>query len=329
MSYLSNHHLLSSQDLDELRVTLDEMFIPHQINIKQNDSKLNASVNGCTLGNLSLGNNTYGHDVNVEIKLHEDQCHDIIIVNIPVSGNGCFKRNGESWNMSTNKGLVLDMQQPFSIDAFNMEALTLSFSMDILKQHAHSLIGDKIESVDFKFERELDMTSPMGQSFRNSIIHAAQEMNGPIAYLNNPIAIANIENYLLTQFLALQPNSLMDIQQNTVAPSILHRYLKRACDYIHAHAHEKVMLQDLSVYAGCSYRTLQKAFNETFSMSPMAYLTALRLKNFRKDLLDESSAELNVSIIAKKWGFVHMGRLAKQYKDQYGALPSETLRNKK
>jgi len=74
---------------------------------------------------------------------------------------------------------------------------------------------------------------------------------------------------------------------------------------------------------------LQKEFNETFSMPPMTYLTTVRLKYFRDDLLSEKNSELSVSTIAKKWGFVHLGRLARLYKKQYGTLPSETFLNKR
>ena len=327
--HLANHHVLSSQNLNELRETLDELFIPHELNITQRDCEVDASINACAIGDLSLVNLSYGKGVPIEVSLHEDQCADIIILNIPNSGKGRFERDGESWDISPEKGLVFDMQRSFVANTHGYNALTLSFSIETLKQHARSLIGDKIDLIDFKFERSIDMTTPAGQSLRNAITHAAQEMNGPMVTLNNPIAIASLENYLLTQFIALQPNTFMALQQNTIAPAIMHRHIKRARDYIHDYAYEKITLQDLSSHAGCSYRSLQNAFNEIFGMSPMAYLKTVRLKCVREELLAANNEKSSVSDIAKKWGFTHMGRLAELYKKQYGILPSDTLRQKK
>lgn len=329
MAYLSNHHLLSSQNLDELRETLNEAFIPHQLNITQKNSEVDASVYACAINNLSLVDVSYGEDVSVEARLYDEHCRDIITVNIAISGTGDLSRNGKHWELSQDKGMILDMQQPFAVKTLNCHGLALSFSTDVLKQHARSLIGDKVDLIGFEFDRTIDMTTLQGQALRNVILHAAVEMNGPLAALSNPIALANMENYLLTQFLVLQANSFMDVEQSTIAPSIMHRHVKRACDYIYAHAHEKILLQDLVDYAGCSYRTLQKEFNQTFAMPPMTYLTTVRLKYFREDLLDEQNSELTISKLANKWGFVHMGRLAKLYRKQYGTLPSETFRKKK
>ncbi|WP_119166038.1 AraC family transcriptional regulator [Algihabitans albus] len=46
-------------------------------------------------------------------------------------------------------------------------------------------------------------------------------------------------------------------------------HVKRARDYIHRHAGEKIALADLAAEAGCGYRNLQLAFEEAFGPSPM------------------------------------------------------------
>lgn len=328
MPYLSKHHILSSQNLDDLRQSLNTVFIPHELHITHKKSEVDASVHACAINNLSLVELNYGVDVVTEVSLHDEHCCDTINLNIPISGKAYLESHGEYCELSKNKGFIYDMRQSSVTKAIGGHILALSFSIDTLKQHARSLIGEKVDVIDFTFNRGIDLTAPKGQALRNAILHAANEMNGPLAMINNPIALTNMENYLLSQFLVLQPNSFMEIKQSAVAPSTRHRHCKRACDYIHAHAHEKITLQDLSNYAGCSYRTLQKEFNETFSMPPMSYLTSIRLRYFREDLLDEKNSALTVSNLANKWGFVHMGRLAKLYKKQYGALPSETFRYK-
>lgn len=326
--YLNNNKILSSQNLDELREVLAKQFIPHELNFTHGNHELNACVHGCAVNNTSLTYLSYGDGASVEARIHDDQCADIITINIPTAGTGRFEQNGESCDISPDKGLVLNMQQPFSFNTESCSALALSFSIETMRQHARSLIGEKIDLIDTQFAPTIDLTTPAGQSLRNAITLAAQEMDGPLGSLNNPVANANLENYLLTQFITLQPNAFMALPQRTITPAVMPYHIKRARDYIHAHAHEKITLQDLSAHAGCSYRTLQTLFNKTLSMSPMAYLKSVRLEGVREALLDANSKESTVSDIAGRWGFVHMGRLAKSYKAQFGILPSETLHQK-
>jgi len=83
-------------------------------------------------------------------------------------------------------------------------------------------------------------------------------------------------------------------------------YVKRARDYIHAHAAQPIGLQKLVEYSGCSYRTLQSAFGETFGMSPMVYVRMVRLNGAHNDLLVAEDGD-TVAAIARKWGICAYG----------------------
>ena len=85
---------------------------------------------------------------------------------------------------------------------------------------------------------------------------------------------------------------------------------------------------DLCVATGVSERTLEYAFQEVMGMSPVAYLTRLRLHRVRKALRMATHGSTTVSAQALKWGFWHFGDFSRAYKDCFGELPSETLRRK-
>lgn len=80
--------------------------------------------------------------------------------------------------------------------------------------------------------------------------------------------------------------------------------------------------------AAVSERTLNRAFNERFDIGPKAYLLRYRLSRMRRDLLDVDGQE-TVSDIANRWGFWHIGQLAREYQRQFGELPSATLLRRK
>ena len=106
------------------------------------------------------------------------------------------------------------------------------------------------------------------------------------------------------------------------------RIVKRAEDYALAHIDDRLYVTDLCIAVGVSERTLQYAFQEVMGMSPVAYLTRLKLHRVRKALRMEAHGSTTVSDQALRWGFWHFGDFSRAYKDCFGELPSETLRRK-
>jgi len=77
---------------------------------------------------------------------------------------------------------------------------------------------------------------------------------------------------------------------------------------------------------GLSERSLYNAFKEKYGISPGDFIRAVRLNKAREDLY--KYPELKVSEIAGKYHFWHMGQFAKDFKIQFGVLPSE-IKSKK
>ncbi len=95
-----------------------------------------------------------------------------------------------------------------------------------------------------------------------------------------------------------------------------------------SHASERTYVSDLCDVAGVSERTLQYAFKELMGMTPTAYLSRLRLHRARQTLRATSHASTTVAREALRWGFWHFGDFSRAYKECFGELPSDTLRDK-
>jgi transcriptional regulator GlxA family with amidase domain len=106
------------------------------------------------------------------------------------------------------------------------------------------------------------------------------------------------------------------------------RVVQIAEDYALSHTAERLYVTDLCRAAGVSERTLQYAFKEVMGMTPVAYLTRLRLHRVRHALRTASLASTTVTAEALRWGFWHFGDFSRAYKDCFGELPSDTLRRK-
>lgn len=106
-----------------------------------------------------------------------------------------------------------------------------------------------------------------------------------------------------------------------------HRYLlaRRAYAYLQDHADAVPTIRELCAVAAASYATLERAFRETYGLTPKAMMTAMRLARCRRMLLHPTPAT-TVTHAALRWGFVEFGRFAAQYRQRYGEAPGETLR---
>lgn len=86
-------------------------------------------------------------------------------------------------------------------------------------------------------------------------------------------------------------------------------------------------LGELCTAAHVSQRRLRKAFNDEFDCSPSNYFRTWALQQAHRRLRDGDPAVCNVTVVATKLGFDHLGRFASYYNDVYGVNPSATLRS--
>lgn len=89
---------------------------------------------------------------------------------------------------------------------------------------------------------------------------------------------------------------------------------------------EPVTLPSLAGHLGVPPERLRSAFLDAVGMPPSLWLRLARLDGARRELLDPKSSPGDVSDIAMRWGFFHLGRFSGRYRKHYGETPLETLR---
>ncbi|AOK21131.1 AraC family transcriptional regulator [Burkholderia cepacia] len=89
---------------------------------------------------------------------------------------------------------------------------------------------------------------------------------------------------------------------------------------------EPVTVLELCRALRCSRRTLQTSFQRVADVTPVGYLRTIRLNAVRRMLRTTSVQQLGVGEAAASWGFTHLGYFAREYRDLFGELPSQTLR---
>ncbi len=105
------------------------------------------------------------------------------------------------------------------------------------------------------------------------------------------------------------------------------RYLifRRAEDLMYANLRRHIYMQELCDAAGVSERALRYAFEELVGISPVRYLSMLRLCEACRGLSNADAGRKSVKSIALSCGLWDLSRFADNYRRVFGELPSETL----
>ena len=120
------------------------------------------------------------------------------------------------------------------------------------------------------------------------------------------------------------PNNFTDLlyrEEKAVAPW----QVKRVEEWIDAHWRGPVSIENLAEVSGSSVRSIFAAFKRSRGYTPMDYLKRVRLHAARGMLL---VAQLGATVtgIGLACHFSNMGHFAREYQQQFGEMPSETLR---
>jgi AraC family ethanolamine operon transcriptional activator len=104
------------------------------------------------------------------------------------------------------------------------------------------------------------------------------------------------------------------------------RLMARAEDYLRANLSEPFNLSDFAAATGTNHRTLQRHFRSVYGVTPQVWFRSMKLNAIRRELQQSSRTGERVSDIAMRWGFLHLGRFAEEYRELFGERPRDTLR---
>ena len=103
------------------------------------------------------------------------------------------------------------------------------------------------------------------------------------------------------------------------------RLVRKVQDYALETIDRRIHLKDLCDAARVSERALRYAFQDVLGMSPVAYLSRLRLHRVHNSLKHATPGTTTVTEEAFSWGFWHAGEFSKAYKECFEESPSDTL----
>lgn len=249
---------------------------------------------------------------------------DRFLIFLPRQGTSTFVVEGKEIVTSEDKGVILDCGQHHrALFSGPREHVVVVVDRIALYNNLTDMLETPVTE-DLDFFPEIKMTTGPGMA----ISRLATTLGAGLAWegaplRNAPLALATLSDALTQIILETLPHRFTAELQRSVSP--MPRHVKRAIEFMKANLAKPLTLQEIAASCAVSPRTLQQGFRQFKMTSPSAYLQYLRLEAVHQELLQPTPGQ-TVSDVALRWGFTHLGRMAAEYRERFGQLPSQTLR---
>jgi AraC-like DNA-binding protein len=206
-----------------------------------------------------------------------------------------------------------------------IELAVVRIPMAAVAQVAEAEAG--VAATDLRFDAMTPVSAAMAGRWRrlNTFVHEA--LDAPDSMADVPLVRASLVDMVAAAALTVFPNTTMRARPGLGPGQVTPAALRRAVAYIEEHAAEPVTVHEIAEAARVTPHALHAGFRRHFGTSPTDLLRRVRLERAHQDLraADPSRGD-TVSAVAARWGFGHAARFTAFYREQYGVLPSRTLR---
>lgn len=319
---LSRFPVLGTRSLEEARDAVTRVYLEHELTAPR--ERMEMTLNAVSDRHFTIGYLAYRSHAKLVMPPTEDCYH----VNLTIAGHTeAGRTDGDRAATAADRsGLVLDPDQRNTVRwSSDAEQLILKIPRIGVEEHLAELLGQPIRGhVDFDFG--LDLSTPAGSTLLSSVRFLARELDRPGGLAEMPLAREQLEAFVMTQLLHAGRHQYSAALAAPAEP-VRHGRLGPVLDYMENNADEPLTPRELARVGCMSVRTLHASFQQSLGESPMSYLRRIRLDHVRAELLRGDPTLTRVTDVALRWGFLHQSRFAQQYRERFGELPRETLRN--
>ncbi|WP_437758497.1 AraC family transcriptional regulator [Sorangium sp. So ce1389] len=207
----------------------------------------------------------------------------------------------------------------FQTDAV-VRARSVVFDAAALPAHVAALAG-RAPQDPIVFAPALSLESGPGALVRDLVQVCFHALEQPGTSL---LLLASLRDSLLTALLTGLPHNASHLFERPAA-SASRRCVRRAEEFIAAHAAEELTVARIAEAAGVPVRSLQIAFRAAHGMTPMEFARERRFDLARRELLEGAPGTTVMDVLASLGLGSSPGRFSVEYRRRFGESPSDTL----
>ncbi|MEJ8856953.1 AraC family transcriptional regulator [Variovorax robiniae] len=281
--------------------------------------KVDAALFGAHVGSLSFFVLQYGAAVHIE----PGQLDGFVLFQVPLAGSAAIRVDGRPVAASPSTGAVISPSLGLELDWHEgCRQLLVKIPRERVENTCRNLLDDELRR-PIEFDPELHLDNDTGRSWQHQLASHFCSLHMPSQALAPQLL--PVQEEALIHHLLLRQGSNYSVRLSQSQRAAAPRQVRAAQHFIHAHLYETLTLETVAKASGASVRGLCLAFQKHLQQSPMAYVRTARLERARQDLLSAPPGA-QVTDIALRWGFNHVGRFSTAYRKRYGESPLQTLR---
>ncbi|MFD8571533.1 AraC family transcriptional regulator [Streptomyces sp. NPDC059639] len=312
-----------TRSVEEASHVLSEYYYDLRLAVRGTDEEdFVTRISMADLGALTVGDLSFGTEIRT------GYCQPgFYHVCVPLEGGfGVQEGSTPPVYTTTRKAVFYDPARDIRIYDWAPDCRVLSVKIDKLAVHRQleTLLGRPLGRQP-RFEPYIDVTRGPGRSWASLVQWSLLDWDVPQGLLRQPLIAGRLEQALLQGLLMATGHSYR-AQLEAPPPPMRPAAVKRVTDLVRERPAEPYDAARLAAVAQVSLRTLQEAFRKHVGMSPMAYVTEVRLQRVRMQLRTSPPGAVTVTEVAYQWGFAHLGRFALRYRARFGESPCQTLR---
>ncbi len=330
-STINPDNVLSSRfsKIDEAMHILTKGLSEHDMQVS-NPNLFDMHYTHKELGTVSMHRVSFSTDTTIQISNLEKNYYIVL----PIRGQCAVNQ----------KCLSTDTQQEINLDQYSRQACIISpdhinrIEVDAncvqqiikipaatIERQLTDLMGCSV-SKTVKFDLKMFCDVGDGASWWRNINYLIKELENTDSMFCNKSIATEMGKVIVAGLLHGQHHNYSDdlkARNSTIVPG----HVFRAESFIKENVYEDLTIDDIVTAAKVRKRTLYDGFKRFRGISPISYLHNLRLDLAREEF-SKCNKETNITYVAMKLGFNHLGRFSISYKKRFGESPSITLQKR-
>ncbi|MFC5989268.1 AraC family transcriptional regulator [Limoniibacter endophyticus] len=305
-----------SPSLDSFQATMSGLLRPCRISQKSSRS-YRTEVSHGRMKPFGLTAIRIGGQARIEVDAHRD----MTLLQIPLQGNFISRDqrgDGLLYSAGINAQLV-DAHSPIDLE-FHPSTRMLIFN---LNDSQIDILGGKALVEQFTHnKRVISFNTGAGRAF----YHLAEFVMKEIETDREAFFDGGLADRLEDSLLASLAAALDAMPQQKPRATAVPCYVQRAERFMADNLDKNLTLGEIVTVTGASARTLHRTFREVRGDTPLGVLKTMRLEKVHAELIRGTCGAGDITRVAMRWGFNHMGLFAADYRNRFGMAPSETVR---
>ena len=318
---LEGFQIFDTRDPDEFKAELSRLFGRASLDLGGKNAKIHARLRYLALGDVGVVHGEY----DTGFRAFFPDFNAFAGSPAPLRGVGAHETGGREVRVSRERGVVLS---PGSVTLHygpRFEHLSLTVRPAALISKLAAIVGE-LRHGPLRFEPAVTASAPQSKRLERLVRFIAVDFDDASMPMP-PIMQSELQQAMMTSFLLANVNNYSELlfdEPLAAGPW----QVRRAEQFIEANWNQPITIEALRAATNVSTRSLFSSFKAARGYSPMDFVKRVRLRRAQQKL-STPDAETSVTAVAFECGFGNLGHFARDYRSQFGELPSETLRRGK